>query len=39
MKTKWYRLSSLLAAFAVITVTPASVFYIYGGDAPEELLK
>lgn len=35
---KWYRVSSLLAALAVITVTPASVFYIYGGEAPEEIL-
>ncbi|MEK4351311.1 cyclic lactone autoinducer peptide [Paenibacillus sp. FSL R5-0475] len=36
---KWNFISSALAFVAGITVAPASVFWIYGGDAPEELLK
>lgn len=36
---KWNLISSALAFLAVLTVTPASVLYIYGGEAPEELLK
>lgn len=35
----WNFISSVLSAFAVITVSPASVLFIYGADAPEELLK
>jgi cyclic lactone autoinducer peptide len=38
-KSKWNLISSALALLAVITVTPASVFFVYGADAPEELLK
>ncbi|NQX43783.1 cyclic lactone autoinducer peptide [Paenibacillus tritici] len=38
-KNKWNLLSSALAFLAVITVTPASVFFVYGAEAPEELLK
>lgn len=36
---KWNFISSALAFIAVLTVTPASVFWVGGGDAPEELLK
>lgn len=36
---KWNFISSALAFIAVITVSPASVIWIYGADAPEELLK
>lgn len=36
---KWNFISSALAFIAVMTVTPASVFWVYGGDAPKELLK
>jgi len=36
---KWNMISSALAFLAVLTVSPASVLFIYGGNAPEELLK
>ncbi|MDF2651799.1 MAG: hypothetical protein K0Q73_7604 [Paenibacillus sp.] len=36
---KWNMISSALAFVALLTVTPASALFIYGGDAPKELLK
>ncbi|CAH1054046.1 cyclic lactone autoinducer peptide [Acinetobacter sp. CUI P1] len=36
---KWNVISSALAFVAVLTVTPASALFIYGGETPKELLK
>lgn len=33
------KVATLLSAFAVISVKPASVLYIYKGETPKELLK
>jgi len=35
----WSTLATVLSSIAALTVMPSSVFYIYGADAPEELLK
>lgn len=38
-KQAYYSAASVLGALAVAFVSPASLWYIYSGEVPEELLK
>ncbi|WP_238590803.1 cyclic lactone autoinducer peptide [Paenibacillus beijingensis] len=39
MKKAVYKFATLLALIATVVVSTASVWYVYQGDTPEELLK
>lgn len=39
MKLMAFALATVLTKFAEVSVQPASFWYIYNGETPEELLK